>query len=160
MAFSWEPFGRTDIDEPAPEAASSETPPPEPAPPPPPSRLAREPRRRLAVLTCMDCRIDPLRALGLRLGDAVVLRNAGAQASDDVLRSLRMAHQALGVEAVAVVGHTDCAAHGGDDAASASAANQAAARIRSVLPLRADAAVLDVATGELNRRADAPPPSG
>ena len=159
MAFSWEPFGRTDIDEPAPEPAGSETPPPEPAPPPP-GRLGREPRRRLAVLTCMDCRIDPLRALGLRLGDAVVLRNAGAQASDDMLRSLRMAHQALGVEAVAVVGHTDCAAHGGDDAASASAAAQAAARIRSVLPLRADAAVLDVATGELNRRADAPPPSG
>ena len=72
------------------------------APAAPPRRaLGREPRRRLAVLTCMDCRIDPLRALGLRLGDAVVLRNAGAQASDDVLRSLRMAHGALGVDGVA-----------------------------------------------------------
>ena len=149
MAFTWEPFGRTDSEEPAPEPARSQTPSPEPAPPP--GRLAREPRRRLAVLTCMDSRIDPLRALGLRLGDAVVLRNAGAQASDDVLRSLRMAHQALGVETVAVVGHTDCAAHGGDDSVSASAASQAAARIRSVLPLRADAAVLDITTGEVAR---------
>jgi carbonic anhydrase len=148
MAFSWEPFGRTHSEEPEPARAS--TPPPEPAPQPR-AELAREPRRRLAVLTCMDCRIDPLRALGLRLGDAVVLRNAGAQASDDMLRSLRMAHEALGVEAVAVVGHTDCAAHGGDTATAATAARQAAARISAALPLRADAALLDVATGEISR---------
>ena len=161
MSFSWEPFGRTHSEEPVLERAPSETPPPEAAPPPPAqSRIAREPRRRLAILTCMDCRIDPLRALGLRLGDAVVLRNAGAQASDDMLRSLRMAHQALGVEAVAVLGHTDCAAHGGDDAVSASAAAQAAARIRSALPLRTDAEMLDLASGRLNRRAAARPPSG
>jgi carbonic anhydrase len=104
------------------------------------------------VLTCMDCRIDPLRALGLRLGDAVVLRNAGAQASDDVLRSLRMAHRMLGVEAVAVVGHTDCAAHDGNDTLSASAARQSAARIRAVLPeLRSEVGLLDVRTGAVSR---------
>jgi carbonic anhydrase len=157
MAFSWEPFGYTRADDPEPPPAPA----PEPAPEPEPRALPRKPARRLAVLTCMDCRIDPLRALGLSLGDAVVLRNAGAQASDDVLRSLRLAHDALGVALVQVVGHTDCAAHGGDDAASAAAARRAAARIRSTLPaLRADAAVLDVGTGRLSRPADAPPPTG
>jgi carbonic anhydrase len=149
MAFSWEPFGRTRTNEPAPAA------------PPPKRDLAREPARSLAVLTCMDCRIDPLQALGLRLGDAVVLRNAGAQASDDVLRSLRMAHRMLGVAEVHVVGHTDCAAHGGDDAASAAAARQAAAVIGASLPaLSVEASVLDLRTGVLSPRADAPPPSG
>jgi carbonic anhydrase len=147
MAFSWEPFGYTrDNDvEPAPPA---------PEPSSPPRGLRRQPARRLAVLTCMDCRIDPLRALGLKLGDAVVLRNAGAQASEDVLRSLRMAHEALGVTFVQVVAHTDCAAHGGDDNASATGARRAAARIRSMLPvLRTEAAVLDLATGAVSRPA-------
>jgi carbonic anhydrase len=149
MAFSWEPFGRARNDEPAPR--------PEPSSAPP---AHRRPARRLAVLTCMDARIDPLRALGLRLGDAVVLRNAGAEASDDVLRSLRMAHEALGVEAVTVVGHTDCAAHGGDDMAAAAAARRAAARIAAALPLRADAALLDLGTGAVSPPTDARPPSG
>ena len=62
-----------------------------------PIALPREPARGLAVVSCMDCRIDPLQAFGLALGDAVVLRNAGAQVSDDVLRSLGMAHAGLGV---------------------------------------------------------------
>ena len=69
----------------------------------------------------MDCRIDPLAALGLALGDAVILRNAGAHASDDVLRSLRLARDNLGITDVHVVGHTDCAAHAGDDRAAAAA---------------------------------------
>jgi carbonic anhydrase len=152
MAFSWEPFGYTRADDPDPTP-----PPPEPAPR---RELSRTPARRLAVLTCMDCRIDPLRALGLRLGDAVVLRNAGAQASDDMLRSLRMAHGALGVETVTVVAHTDCAAHGGDDEAASAAARQAAVRIGSVLPLRAEAALLDLRTGTLSRRDGARRPTG
>jgi carbonic anhydrase len=151
MAFNWEPFGRTRTEEPA---AAAE----------PPRRrreLPRTPSRQLAVLTCMDCRIDPLQTLGLRLGDAVVLRNAGAQASDDVLRSLRMAHEALGVTAVHVVGHTDCAAHRGDDKVSAAAAHRSADRIRATLPaLRVEASLLDVRTGAVSRPAGAPPPSG
>jgi carbonic anhydrase len=105
MAFSWEPFGRTHHDEPAAPAQ----PPPQPDPTPP-AALPREPARGLAVVTCMDCRIDPLAALGLSLGDAVVLRNAGAHVSDDVLRSLRLAYDSLGIRAVHVIGHTDCAA--------------------------------------------------
>ena len=85
-------------------------------------RAAEQAGRRLAVLTCMDARIDPLAALELALGDAVILRNAGAQASEDVLHSLRLAHENLGVAEVEVVAHTDCAAHGGDDRAAAGAA--------------------------------------
>jgi carbonic anhydrase len=156
MAFSWEPFGYTRHDDPEPPPAPA----PAPEAPAPSRGLSRMPARRLAVLTCMDCRIDPLRALGLSLGDAVVLRNAGAQASDDVLRSLQLAHDALGVVLVQVVGHTDCAAHGGDDA-SATAARRAAARIRSALPgVRCDAGILDVGTGRLSRQDGARPPSG
>jgi len=65
--------------------------------------------RGLAVVTCMDSRIDPLRMLGLRPGDAKILRTAGARVTDDVLRSLVLAHQLLGVERVMVLIHTDCA---------------------------------------------------
>jgi carbonic anhydrase len=143
MAFSWEPFGRTHHDEPA--APAQPAPQPDPTPP---AALPREPARALAVVTCMDCRIDPLAALGLSLGDAVVLRNAGAHVSDDVLRSLRLAHDSLGIRAVHVIGHTDCAAHGGDDAAAAADAAGGAARIRAALPeLRARAGMLDLTTG-------------
>jgi carbonic anhydrase len=78
--------------------------------------LPREPRRSLVVLTCMDARIDPLSAFGLRLGDAHVLRNAGAEVTDDVLRSLRLSHDAAGTREVWLVGHTDCVAHGCSDA--------------------------------------------
>jgi carbonic anhydrase len=149
MAFSWQPFGSTRDD----DLEPARPPALEPSPSPP-RGLRPQPARRLAVLTCMDCRIDPLRALDLNVGDAVVLRNAGAQASEDVLRSLRMAHEALGVTFVQVVAHTDCAAHGGDDDASAAGARRAAARIRSMLPaLRTEAAVLDLASGAVSRPA-------
>jgi carbonic anhydrase len=118
-------------------------------------RLPREPARQLAVLTCMDCRIDPLGALGLRFGDAVVLRNAGAQWSDDVARSLELS-LGLGVTRVRVVAHTDCAAYAGDDDAAAAGARETAVRIREAIPeLEADAELLD-----LSRPAAARPPSG
>jgi len=140
MAFSWEPFGRAARDV-APE------PPPETAPESQ-GALGRKPARALAILTCMDCRIDPLDALGLSLGDAVVLRNAGAQVSDDVLRSLQMAHEVLGVRAVHVIGHTDCAAHGGDAQVAANEAANGADRIRGVIPgLQARSGLLDLGTG-------------
>lgn len=63
----------------------------------------------------MDARIDPLAPFGLRIGDAHVIRNAGAEASDDALRSLRVSHAAAGTREVWIVGHTDCLAHGRDD---------------------------------------------
>lgn len=70
--------------------------------------LPRPPARRLVVLTCMDARIDPVPAFGLELGDAHVLRNAGAVATDDAIRSLTISTRLLGTRSVAVVGHTDC----------------------------------------------------
>jgi carbonic anhydrase len=60
----------------------------------------------------MDARIDPLAALGLELGDAHVLRNAGAFATDDMLRSLVVSQRLIGTRSVAVIGHTECGAFG------------------------------------------------
>ena len=71
--------------------------------------------RGLAVVTCMDSRIDPLQMLGLRRGDAKILRNAGARVTDDVLRTLVLAVALLGVERVLVVPHTDCGMTKRDD---------------------------------------------
>ncbi len=62
----------------------------------------------LAVVTCMDSRIEPLQMLGLSKGDAKILRNAGARVTDDVLRTLVLAVHLLGVERVMVVAHSDC----------------------------------------------------
>jgi carbonic anhydrase len=64
--------------------------------------------RGLAVVTCMDSRISPLEMLGLRPGDAKILRNAGARVTDDVLRTLVLGVHLLGVDRVMVVAHTDC----------------------------------------------------
>jgi carbonic anhydrase len=72
--------------------------------------LAAPPRRHLAVVTCMDARIDPLAILGLEPGDAHVLRNAGARVTDDVLRSLVKSVNQLEVTKVVVMHHTDCGA--------------------------------------------------
>src|ERR1700731_2320039 len=63
----------------------------------------------LAVLTCIDSRIDPLAMLGLRAGDAKIIRNAGARVTGDALRSLVLAVNLLGVTRVCVVQHTNCA---------------------------------------------------
>jgi carbonic anhydrase len=69
----------------------------------------------LAVLTCIDSRIDPLAMLGLKPGDAKIIRNAGARVSDDALRSLVLAANLLGATRVCVVHHTDCAMVGQTD---------------------------------------------
>ncbi len=63
----------------------------------------------LAVVTCIDSRIEPLQMLGLRRGDAKILRNAGARVTDDVLRTLVVAANLLDVRRIALVTHTDCA---------------------------------------------------
>ncbi len=62
----------------------------------------------LAVVTCMDSRIEPLQMLGLSKGEAKILRNAGARVTDDVLRTLVLAVHLLGVTRIMVVAHTDC----------------------------------------------------
>jgi carbonic anhydrase len=64
--------------------------------------------RGLAVLTCIDSRIDPLTMLGLEPGDAKILRNAGARVTDDVLATLVIAKHLLDVERLMVIAHTDC----------------------------------------------------
>jgi carbonic anhydrase len=68
------------------------------------------PRRRLAIVTCMDCRIDPLAIFGFAPGDVHVMRNAGARVTTDMLRSLIKSVDQLEVERIAIVHHTDCGA--------------------------------------------------
>ena len=70
--------------------------------------LPMPPARHLAVLTCMDARLQPETFLGLSLGDAHVIRNAGGRASDDALRSLIISSRLLGTREVVVIHHTDC----------------------------------------------------
>ncbi len=73
------------------------------------------PGRRLAVVTCMDARIDVFAVLGLHLGEAHVVRNAGGRVTDDVLRSLALSSQVLGVDTVVVMQHTKCGLTGVSD---------------------------------------------
>jgi carbonic anhydrase len=70
--------------------------------------LPLPPARKVAVLACMDARLDPARALGLEEGDAHVIRNAGGVVSDDALRSLVISQRLLGTEEIVLVHHTDC----------------------------------------------------
>jgi carbonic anhydrase len=70
--------------------------------------LTGQAARGLAIVTCMDSRIDPLGLLGLTVGDAKILRNAGARVTDDVLRTLVLAVYLLGVHRLLVMPHTDC----------------------------------------------------
>src|SRR5213595_1412606 len=70
--------------------------------------LPMPPARHVAVLTCMDARLHPARFLGLEVGDAHVIRNAGGRASEDAIRSLVISQQLLGTNTVVVIHHTDC----------------------------------------------------
>src|SRR5712692_4372727 len=70
--------------------------------------LPPQPSLRTAILTCMDARIDPVSLFGLGPGDAHVLRNAGARATPDVMRSLALSQAILGTREVLVLGHTGC----------------------------------------------------
>ncbi|GGI04619.1 beta-class carbonic anhydrase [Egicoccus halophilus] len=69
------------------------------------------PARQLAIVTCMDARIDVFAMAGLALGDAHVLRNAGARVTEDVRRSLALSTHLLGTRSVALVAHTRCGVH-------------------------------------------------
>ncbi len=72
------------------------------------SGLAMPPKRKLAVLACMDARLAINQMLGLDPGDAHVIRNAGGIATEDAVRSLLISHYLLGVQEFMVVNHTDC----------------------------------------------------
>jgi carbonic anhydrase len=74
----------------------------------PRQQLGLKPSLQLAVVTCMDSRLDVFQALGLRDGEAHVLRNAGGVITDDVIRSLAISQRMLGTERVMLIHHTDC----------------------------------------------------
>jgi carbonic anhydrase len=66
------------------------------------------PAKKVAVVACMDARLDPARVLGLEEGDAHVIRNAGGVISDDAIRSLTISQRLLGTEEIVLIHHTDC----------------------------------------------------
>jgi len=70
--------------------------------------LPRPPAKQLAVVACMDARLDVLGALGLRPGDAHIIRNAGGVVTDDVIRSLVVSQRLLATRRIAILMHTDC----------------------------------------------------
>jgi carbonic anhydrase len=71
-------------------------------------RLPLPPARKIAILTCMDARLDPAGYAGLREGDAHVIRNAGGRASDDAIRSLVISYKLLGTQEWYVIHHSNC----------------------------------------------------
>ncbi len=70
--------------------------------------LPMPPGRKVAVLACMDARLNPYGALGLQEGDAHVIRNAGGVVTDDAIRSLAISQRLLGTEEIILIHHTDC----------------------------------------------------
>ena len=70
--------------------------------------LPMPPGRKVAVVACMDARLDPYRLLGLGLGEAHVIRNAGGVVSDDAIRSIVISQRLLGTEEIVLIHHTDC----------------------------------------------------
>jgi carbonic anhydrase len=81
------------------------------------SDLTGRAARGLAIVTCIDSRIDPLSVVGMRPGDVKILRNAGARVTDDVQRTLLLATYLLGVERILIMPHTDCRMVGSSEAA-------------------------------------------
>jgi carbonic anhydrase len=73
-----------------------------------PRHLDIRPARQLAIVACMDSRLDVFKALGLRDGEAHILRNAGGVITDDVIRSLAVSQRRLGTREVMLIHHTDC----------------------------------------------------
>ena len=80
------------------------------------SALTAAPLTGIAILACMDARIDVEDALGLRVGDAHIVRNAGGFATQDAIRSLVVSQQLLGTREILVIAHTGCGLHGADEA--------------------------------------------
>ena len=70
--------------------------------------LPMPPAKKVAVVACMDARLDPARVLGLQEGDAHVIRNAGGVVTDDAIRSLTISQRLLGTEEIVLIHHSDC----------------------------------------------------
>jgi len=79
------------------------------------SKLTAAPHRGLAILACMDARIDVEDALGLRVGDAHIIRNAGGLATEDAVRSLVVSQQLLATDEILLIAHTGCGLDGADE---------------------------------------------
>jgi carbonic anhydrase len=110
--------------------------------------LTALPSRRLAVLTCMDTRIDPLRIFGLQPGEAAILRNAGARIDAAMEAALAVARDRLDVNRLLVLGHTDC--RGTDDASRTVRADVDRVSETGALPgIVVAGFVYDVATGRI-----------
>ena len=77
--------------------------------------LSGQAKKGLAIVTCMDSRIDPLHIVGMEAGDAKILRNAGARVTEDVLRTLVLATHLLSVTRILVMPHTDCKMASGEE---------------------------------------------
>lgn len=81
------------------------------------SALTAAPLSGLAIIACMDARLDVEEALGLRTGDAHIIRNAGGLATDDAIRSIIVSQERLGTDEILVIGHTHCGLERTDEAA-------------------------------------------
>ena len=79
------------------------------------AHLAVQPSRKLAIVACMDSRLDVFGALGLGHGEAHVIRNAGGVVTEDTIRSLTISQRRLGTEEIVLIHHTDCGLDGLDD---------------------------------------------
>jgi carbonic anhydrase len=108
----------------------------------PPGEMPARPARAVAVVACMDARMDVYRLLGLVIGDAHVIRNAGGVVTEDTVRSLAISQHVLGTREVVVVHHTRCGLQGADEAAFAEQVEQATGR-RPSWAMRAFADVED-----------------
>jgi carbonic anhydrase len=82
-----------------------------------PGSRPQRPKLRMAVIECMDSRLDTFAALGLEIGDAHIIRNAGGLITDDVLRSLAISQRSMGTREVVILHHTNCGMNAFDDAA-------------------------------------------
>lgn len=121
--------------------------------------LDPRPRRKVAVLACMDTRLDLFPMLGIERGDAHIIRNAGGLVTDDAIRSLTASQRLLGTEEIVVVMHDGCGLHGAseyelgafDDLEATLRAGLARLRSSPELPARDHIRgfVFDPETGEL-----------
>ncbi len=81
------------------------------------SSLTAAPQRKLAIVACMDSRLDLAETLGMRVGDAHIIRNAGGLVTDDVIRSLIVSQQLLGTTEIILIEHTGCGLYRADEPA-------------------------------------------
>lgn len=105
----------------------------------------------LAIITCMDSRIDPLAIVGMQAGDVKILRNAGARVTEDVLRTLVLACHLLGVHRVLVMPHTDCRMASAEEAAVHEAIWQASGIDSRSLEIRTEMDQLGALAADLTR---------